>query len=212
MHRLPVLHTSLNSSVPSLHKRRRQALVAVVTSLVGGAQASVTSMGRGLSGRVRDKHKIKRTDRLLSDRTLYQEHQPIYSALTQCLTQHLKEPVILIDGSPLCTDQSWQLLRAAVSVGGRALTLYEEVHPRRLLSNRRIQHQFLATLAGMMKGCRPIVIVLVASRTVRFYSTSIVRFCLPPISPEAVGRWADRGRCLGSGVNPSTPSFYICRV
>ena len=44
--------------------------------------------------------------------------------------------------------------------------------------------------------------VLVASRTVRFCSTSIVRFCLPPISPEAVGRWADRGRCLGSGVNP----------
>ena len=144
MHRLPVLHALLNSSVPSLHKRRRQAPVAVVTSLVGGAQASVTSMGRGLSGRVRDKHKIKRTDRLLSDRTLYQERQPIYSALTQCLTQHLKEPVILIDGSPLCTDQSWQLLRAAVSVGGRALTLYEEVHPRRLLSNRRIQHQFLA--------------------------------------------------------------------
>ena len=45
-------------------------------------------------------------------------------------------------------------------------------------------------------------VLLVASRTVRFYSTSIVRFCLPPISPEAVGRWADRGRCLGSGVNP----------
>ena len=46
------------------------------------------------------------------------------------------------------------------------------------------------------------IALLVASRTVRFYSTSIVRFCLPPISPEAVGRWADRGRCLGSGVNP----------
>ena len=177
MHRLPVLHALLNSSVPSLHKRRRQALVAVVTSLVGGAQASVTSMGRGLSGRVRDKHKIKRTDRLLSNRTLYQERQPIYSALTQCLTQHLKEPVILIDGSPLCTDQSWQLLRAAVSVGGRALTLYEEVHPRRLLSNRRIQDNVNYLSHIILKG------------VARLVKTVIIKPMLQTIEDHPNGRY-----------------------
>jgi hypothetical protein len=134
--------------------------------LVDGAKATVTSLGRGLTGTAYDKHKIKRIDRLLSNQILHQELRTIYSALTATLLKGLPEPVILIDWSPLCADQSWQLLRAALPVGGRSLTLYEEIHPRTKLGNRRIQHQFLQQLADLIPAhCRPVVVADSGFRT-----------------------------------------------
>jgi len=144
-------------------------LIAVQV-LTEGAKASVTSLGRGLPGHAYDKHKIKRIDRLLSNDFLYQERHQIYSALTQQLLSRLPDPVIAIDWSPLCADQSWQLLRAAIPVGGRSLTLYEEVHPRSKLANRKVQHRFLDQLAMMMpEACRPIVVADSGFKT-PFYS------------------------------------------
>jgi len=98
-------------------------------------------------------------DRLLSNKYLHQETCAVYSALAQQLLNGLSEPIIAIDWSPLCADQSWQLLRAAIPVGGRSLTLYEEVHPQHKLGNRKVQHRFLNQLASMMPdACRPIIV------------------------------------------------------
>ena len=118
MHTVKVLHKLLLQSVPSIHSVRLKALLAAVEALTHGAKASVTSLGRGLAGHVYDKHKIKRMDRLLSNPHLYRECHRLYTALTQCLLKGLSEPVIVIDWSPLCADQRWQLLRAALPVGG----------------------------------------------------------------------------------------------
>ncbi len=74
-------------------------------------------------------------DRLLSNPSLYQERFSIYSAITETIVTNVSEPIITIDWSPLCADQSFQLLRAAIPVGGRSLTLYEEIHPRSKLGN-----------------------------------------------------------------------------
>jgi hypothetical protein len=110
-------------------------------------------------GEAYDKHKIKRVDRLLSNAQLYQERHLIYCALTRRLLQGLSQAIIAIDWSPLCADQSWQLLRAAIPVGGRSLTLYEEVHPQSKLANRKVQHQFLQQLAVMIPTtCSPIIV------------------------------------------------------
>jgi hypothetical protein len=122
-------------------------------------QASVTSLGRGLAGNAYGKHKIKRMDRLLSNPHLYQERFSIYSAITETIIANVSEPIIAIDWSPLCADQSFQLLRAAIPVGGRSLTLYEEIHPRSKLGNRKVQHRFLDRLAAMMPDhCQPIIV------------------------------------------------------
>jgi len=44
-------------------------------------------------------------------------------------------------------------------VGGRALTLYEEVHAQSKLGNRRTQHRFLDQLARMIpESCCPIIV------------------------------------------------------
>jgi len=129
-----------------------------VQALTHGAQASITSLGRHLTGSAFDKHKIKRMDRLVANPHLFRERVLIYKALTATILNKVAEPIIVVDWSPLCSDQSWQLLRAAIPVGGRSLTLYEEVHPRPKLGNRRVQHQFLATLADLLPaGTTPII-------------------------------------------------------
>ena len=98
-------------------------------------------------------------DRLLSNKHLCKESHAIYTALIQRILQCIAEPIITIDWSPLCADQSWQLLRAAIPVGGRSLTLYEEVHPRSKLGHRKVQHQFLDKLVTMLPDCcRPVIV------------------------------------------------------
>ena len=166
MHTVKVLHKLLHQSVPSIHSVRLNTFLSAIQALTQGARASVTSLGRGLDGKVYDKHKIKRIDRLLSNRFLYYERLGIYKALTQKILAGLPEPIIAIDWSPLCADQSRQLLRAAIPVGGRSLTLYEEVHPRSKLGNRKIQHQFLDQLALMIPAsCCPIIVADSGFRT-----------------------------------------------
>ena len=159
MHTVKVLHKLLRQSVPSIHAARLHTLMAAVQAITQGANASVTSLGRGLAGTVYDKHKIKRMDRLLSNKRLYQEVHAVYNALTQTILKGLSEPIITIDWSPLCADQSRQLLRAAIPVGGRSLTLYEETHPQSKLGNRKVQHRFLKQLATMIPStCCPIIV------------------------------------------------------
>jgi len=159
MHTAKLLHKLLVQSAPSIHTTRLNSVIASVQALAHGARATVTSLGRGLMGKAYDKHKIKRVDRLLSNPQLYQERHLIYCALTQRLLLGLSEAIIAIDWSPLCADQSWQLLRAAIPVGGRSLTLYEEVHPQSKLGNRKVQHQFLKHLSVMVPAtCCPIIV------------------------------------------------------
>lgn len=67
--------------------------------------------------------------------------------------------VILIDWSDFSTDRTQQLLRASLPVGGRAITLYEELHPLELLANRTVQHRFLDRLQALLPPeCTPIII------------------------------------------------------
>ena len=92
--------------------------------------------------------------------------------MTGRLLNHLSEVIIAVDWSPSCADQSWHLLRAAIPVGGRSLTLYEEVHPQSKLGNRKVQHQFLQQLATLVPvTCRPIIVADSGFRTPFFRYT-----------------------------------------
>ena len=144
------LHTLLKPNLPSMHLRRFKALMSAVESGLKGASVTITALGRGVLGAAQIKHKIKRVDRLMGNPHLNEERYAIYSVMTQWLLHALPMPLILFDWSPLTDDQSWQLLRASLPVGGRSLTLYEEVHPRSKLGNRKVQQQFLDCLHRML--------------------------------------------------------------
>jgi hypothetical protein len=136
---IKTLHNLLKQSLPGIHAVRLQALMAAVEAGLSGASLSITALGRALSGPAFIKHKIKRMDRLAGNRHLESERLALSGAMVPWLLKSLPMPVIIFDWSPLTADQSQQLLRASLPVGGRAITLYEEIHPRAKLGNRRVQ-------------------------------------------------------------------------
>ncbi len=124
-----------------------------------GRRLTLTELGRSLPGPARVKHNIKRIDRLLGNPHLVAERMGLYRALARRTLGSLREPVIIVDWTDLTADRRWQLLRAASPVGGRALTLYEEIHPLRHFANPRVHRAFLAQLKALLpEGVRPILI------------------------------------------------------
>lgn len=68
-------------------------------------------------------------------------------------------PRILVDWSSATIAERYQLLRAAVPIHGRSLTVYEEVHPLKHYNNPKIHKKFLANLSKVLpEQCRPIIV------------------------------------------------------
>lgn len=142
-----------------VHRTRMVALQCAVDSVKDGATVSITAMGRQLSSQVRIKHRIKRMDRLVGNPNLYADRVAFYRAMSHWLLKAIPQPLILIDWSDFSKDRKQQLLRAAVPVGGRSMTLFEELHPLERLGNREVQHRFLDSLRALLpEQCTPIVI------------------------------------------------------
>jgi hypothetical protein len=159
MHVPTLLRSWLGQSLLFIHAARLAALFDMVDACVAGAGLSITAVGRRLVGPTTLKHKIKRADRLIGNPHLYRERTGIYGALCRVTLARIGEPLILVDWSDLKADQSYHLLRASIAVGGHPLTLYEEIHPRCLFGNRKVQEHFLGILASLLPpGIAPIII------------------------------------------------------
>lgn len=169
MHALAILHRCLSPLLADIHTRRLATLFEAVVSCMCGPALSLTDVGRRFGGATALRHKIKRADRLLGNRQLQQEAGSIYGALCRVLLGRLAEPVILVDWSDLKADQSLHLLRAALPVGGRALTLYEEVHPQSKLNNQLIHIRFLRRLSERLPPHVAPILVADAGFKVPFY-------------------------------------------
>jgi len=141
------------------HKARREALLKLVQALFGGAKLSLTQLGRHRAGDAYPKHQIKAADRLLGNVHLYRERQRIYRVMTQTVLAGIRRPVILVDWSDSDPGQRWYLLRAAVAVRGRALSIYEKVYPLKDYNTPKAHREFLHTLKNIVPdGCKPILI------------------------------------------------------
>jgi len=141
-----------------MHKRRRDALTACVRSLINGSAATVTSIGRGIHGKTYEKHRIKRADRLLSNPNLKSEVPFIYAALCRLFCSS-KYPVISVDWSDLDDRKAHFLLRAAVSVKGRPITLYQEVYTNKTKEKAATHKAFLEILHTLLpEHCKPVIV------------------------------------------------------
>ena len=159
MHAMTMLHQNLTKSCPHIHTTRLMALLDVVEALVRGQALTVTKLGRHLPRDISMKHGIKHSDRLIGNPRLYEERLAIYQAVAHDLIGKAQRPLLLIDWSDYTHDRSHLILRASVPVGGRALTLYEEVHPGRRYGNTKIEKCFLQTLQAIVPvGCTPLVV------------------------------------------------------
>jgi Transposase DDE domain len=159
MRTVKVLHSFLSKTVPGIHATRLSSLMAAVEAALTGAKVTITDLGRHVNSAAFTKHNIKRMDRLVGNPHLFHECHQIYAAVAQHLVKPLAEPIIIIDWSPLSADQEQHVLRASLPVRGRTLTLYEEIHPRKFLGSREIQHRFLDKLkAYLPASCQPIIV------------------------------------------------------
>jgi hypothetical protein len=150
MHATAVLQKLLRRSIPSIHLKRLNSLVAMVTSALSGGRLTLSALGRSLPGDSSVRHRIKRVDRLLGNSHLPQERLLFYRLLCDLLIGAKPQPILIVDWSDLKPDRRWLLLRASVWVHGFALPIYEEIHPLRLQNNRRVQRDFLLTLRMLL--------------------------------------------------------------
>jgi hypothetical protein len=90
-----VLHKLLDAAASEMHACRREALAAAVDSVLHERCVTVTGIGRGMRSQAREKHCIKRADRLLSNRHLHAEAPGVYALMCQWLVGGQKHPVIL---------------------------------------------------------------------------------------------------------------------
>lgn len=150
MHATQLLNNHLHRMCQGIHKKRLIALMSMVNACIQGNKLSVTGLGRAIKNTVYEKHNIKRADRLIGNPTLNQERGVLYQTMIKWIINQHKQPVILVDWSDLSADRTFHLLRASLPVGGRALTLYEEVHPRKKLGHRHVETRFLKTLKTLL--------------------------------------------------------------
>jgi hypothetical protein len=169
MHALTILQRCVGPLLAGVHRRRLAVLLEAVAATVSGARLTLTDIARRFAGEADLRHRIKRADRLLGNRHLRHDARGIYGALARMLRTGVTEPLIVIDWSDLKQDQSLHLLRASLPVGGRSLTLYEEVHPQGSLGDRQVQHRFLRHLAAMLPATAEPIIVADSGFKVPFY-------------------------------------------
>lgn len=159
MHALAIVQQLIRSCCPRIHAARLTVILAVVAAAVRGRRLTLTELGRALIGPAHVKHSIKRVDRLLGNRHLVLDRVEVYQALARRLVGARCELLIVVDWSDLTPDRRWQLLRAAIPIGGRCLTLYEEVHPLTRFGNPHVHRAFLAKLKALLpEDVKPILI------------------------------------------------------
>ncbi len=122
----------------------------MVTSLISGAQLSVTGLGRNIKSATSEKHQIKRSMRLCSNPHLYNEVSSIYAFMARQLVAQQVQPIILVDWSDLDPRKQHFLFRASIAVEGRSLTLYEKVYGVDEKEKPAIHKAFMLTLKAML--------------------------------------------------------------
>lgn len=168
MHAQQIIQEFLSTECPFIHAKRRACIAAMAQAGNDGG-LSLMGMSRVVSGSPSIRHRIKRCDRLLSNPKLEDERHLIYGAMARRVISNNTQPVILIDWSDLCPDRSRQLVRAALMVQGRALTLYEEVHPLSRATSLKVHRAFMKRLKEILPlDCRPIFVTDAGFRSTWF--------------------------------------------
>lgn len=89
-----VLHRTILDSVPGLHAKRADALLATAQSLLAGAFPTGTALGRGLQSAVCIQHNIKRMDRRLANAHRLRECSAFHRVPCRRLRRDLDQPKI----------------------------------------------------------------------------------------------------------------------
>ncbi len=197
-----VLQKCLPHSLSRMHALRERALLRSVEALLRGRRLTLMDVARSWPDATRVRAPLKAFDRLLSNRHLQAERTAIDREMARWLLRG-RQPVILIDWSDLKPDKSWCLLRAAVPVGGRTLTLLDMVVPGREQGAPGPEKRFLQQLAALMpEAATPTLVTDAGFRTPWFRAVSAMGWhwvgrlrgrtqVKPKSAPDTLDQWVD---------------------
>ena len=159
LHAMSLLDTWLQRNAVIGYRARVHALVRVVGALLSGGKLALTHLGRHRGSRAFVKHHIKAADRLLGNRHLHRERDGVYGALARMVLGGVARPLILVDWAHSALEHKQLIIKAVVPVKGRAISLYEEVHPVHRYNSPRTHRRFLQRLHAVLpERCRPIIV------------------------------------------------------
>ena len=194
-----VLSNCLSIVTPTMHKIRRLSLFAAIESSMNGGSISVTGLGREISSQAKEKHQIKRVDRLCSNPKLHQEIDFIYCRMAFLLAGRLLRPVIHVDWSDMDERKQHFLIRASLAAQRRSLTLYEEVHLLKKKEKPKTHRLFMEKLKAMLpEDSRPIIVTDAGFRIPWFRLVESLGW-------DYVGRVRNRTHCQKPGDNSWQP-------
>ena len=187
MHAVEVLQKCLPAVFTRMHAVRAAALLGAVQALLISRRLILIELARAWPGAERVRAPLKCVDRLLGNLHLQQERVPLYAAMASWLIRH-DRPLIVIDWSELRDDNRWHVLRAGIPVGGRTLTILEQVYPQALAGSPRAENPFLKQLKMLVPAhVRPIIVTDAGFRSPWFRA-------LTKLGWDYVGRLRHRNR------------------
>jgi len=158
MHAGKLLHKIIGKSC-EIDKRILRTLFQAAETLTRCRKLSIFGIARALTRPAKVKHLIKCIDRLFGNKTLYSKKRQVYQAMINLLLQGNPRPIIVVDWSGLTRCGTYHFLRAAVTVKGRALTLYEQSYHISEYTNYKTHKRFLTVLKTLLPiNCHPIII------------------------------------------------------
>lgn len=156
-----LLKEHLSISCPHIHSTRLQAVIDVATGLQKSQNLSLTAIGRQIASDTAIKHRIKKVDRLLSNKHLYDEISSIYKGLSFYILSYIQQS----DSVPLIVDLCYmkdthaiQMLSAEVALKGRSLPIYREVFKEGELKNRA--SKFIEVLSSFIPAEKAVLIIM----------------------------------------------------
>lgn len=223
MHARQIIQDFLAHQCGFIHAKRRNALASATDAARRGG-LGLLKMSKGLSNETSLRHRIKSTDRLLSNSHLDTERLAIYRAMAHRVIGSQIEIGIIVDWSDLLRDISQHVLRAAVVVQGRAVVVYEEIHPTKQLAEQQVHRAFMKTLRTVLPAqCKPIVLTDAGFRATWFKTLDELGFAwigrirnrdkvrlqdgtnwrgCKELYPDATSRPRDLGTCEYARSNP----------
>lgn len=206
MHVQKILHEILSKTI---HKTRIKTLLSLLIGLFDSKQLKLTQLGRSIPTSGQERSGILRVNRFLSNIYYQKNSIDIYHSITQFVLKNIPNPDIIVDWSSLpnstyrTQDGEHLILRASYSAQGRAITLYEEVHPKRLEGNPKVHKAFLENLQSILPdGCIPCIITDAGYKTPWFKSVAKLGW-------NYIGRVACATSCYddGAGFQEATTLF-----
>ena len=153
-----VLQKCLPNVIGAMHAVRARALIKAVQSLLASRRLILMDMARAWPSAERVRAPLKCLDRLLSNRHLHAQREQFYGLMMRWLIRQ-PMPIILIDWSDLHEDCRWQLLRAAIPVGSRSITILDMVFPESMKGSPLAEKQLLQRLRALLpKSVTPILV------------------------------------------------------